>query len=122
MIEIIDLCRRVMQENNNNQDFSFLVRCTKDEYTNQGTSPNSNTTKNFYIRIDAIEELFIQKRITFKQANSEFIKAWQETIEASNLANRRGGSLNSAQDAAESFNRNQRYWECLKRPGAICIP
>ena len=122
MIEIINLCKRVIQKSNNENDFSYLVQCTKNEYNNQGTYPNSNETSNFYTRIDAIEELFNQNKISITQAKSDFIRAWQETIEASNLGNQRGGSSNGSQDAAEIYNRNQRYWACLKRPGAICIP
>ena len=115
MIEVINACR----DHHKFNEFYGLMTCVRVSYDNFGTIPNSTNVQNFYTLMLAIEEDYQRKKITMTKANAELIKAWQMTIEASNNASK---ARSSGQDPAESFNRNQRYWSCLKQAGAICLP
>ena len=115
MIDVINACK----EHHNFNEFYGLMTCIRVSYDNYGTSPNSTDVQNFYTLLMAVEEDFQRRKITMIKANAELIKAWQMTIETSNNASK---ARSSNSDPAESFNRHQRYQDCLNRGGSICLP
>lgn len=115
MIEVINACK----DHHKFVEFYGLMTCIRVSYENYGTTPKSTDVQNFYTLMIAIEEDFQRRKITMTKANAELIKAWQMTIEASNNASK---ARSSNSDPAESFNRHQRYQNCLNRGGTMCLP
>lgn len=115
MIEVIQGCN----DHYNFTEFSGLASCIRGSYDNFGTDPNGVNVKNFYSLLDGINEEFQAGKIGWGKASADLIKAWQSTIDAGNKASR---ARSAGSDPAEDFNRNQRYWDCLARPGALCLP
>ena len=83
MQEVINSCNK----KNNSSSFSDLSECIKTTYSKIGTMPSSPNVSNFYVFMDEINEKVNKKQITFVGAKAEMIRAYQNTIQASNNAN-----------------------------------
>jgi hypothetical protein len=79
MSEVVYGCESV-------SDFNEFTFCIKTTYANKGTLPNALSVRAFYSMIDAINEDYINKKISNKQARAFTYKALLETVEASNRA------------------------------------
>jgi hypothetical protein len=82
MQEVINACNK-----NNYSSFSGLSDCIKTTYSKIGTTPSSPNVSNFYVFMDEINEKANKKQITFIGAKAEMIRAYQNTIQASNNSN-----------------------------------
>jgi hypothetical protein len=67
-------------------NFQEFASCIKTTYARKGNSPNDVSVHAFYSMIDAINEDFINTKISNKQARALTYKALLDTVEASNRA------------------------------------
>jgi hypothetical protein len=67
-------------------NFQEFASCIKTTYARKGNSPNAASVHAFYSMIDAINEDFINTKISNKQGRALTYKALLDTVEASNRA------------------------------------
>ena len=82
MEKVIDDC--------NSQDMPYpkVYKCIKDTYSKKGNTPNANSVKAFYSELAVIDEDYRTKKISEVQAKANLYRAYSDTIDAYNRANR----------------------------------
>jgi hypothetical protein len=82
MAKVIDTC--------NGQDAPYLQvsRCIQDTYSKKGNTPNASSVKAFYAELAVIDEDYKAKKITEAQAKANLYRAFNDTVEKADRANR----------------------------------
>ena len=82
MAKVIDTC--------NGQDTPYpqVSQCIKDTYSKKGNTPNASSVKAFYAELAVIDEDYQAKKISGTQAKANLYRAFNDTVEAADRANR----------------------------------
>lgn len=82
MSKVIDLC------NTPTTPIPQVSSCIRETYNTKGNTPNANSVKAFYSELAVIDEDYKAKNITDAQARAGIYRAYANTVEKSNRANK----------------------------------